>query len=174
MNESFVRPNKDEYYLRVAREIATRSTCIRSCYGAVCVRDNTILSTGYNGSMRGGQNCIDVGECARKDIPSRTRYELCKAIHAEANAIINAKCDVSDSTMYIAGFDGECFRNNGILTEKTHDKVFPCVMCFRLMTNAGISRICIRGFDKKPLTYDLNWFIFLEDAKNIGKEHNHE
>lgn len=157
-----MRPTKDEYYLHIAREVATRSTCLRSCYGAVLVRNDRILSTGYNGSRRGGDNCVDVGECARKDIPSRTRYELCHAVHAEMNAIINAGCDVSGAKIYIAGFAAERFHFDGTIEEKIHHKVFPCVMCFRQMTNAGIAKVCIRDFDSKPVTTDLVAFDWLE------------
>lgn len=100
------RPSKEEYYFNIALAVAMRSTCLRRKYGAVIVKDDHIISTGYNGSARGEQNCTDVGLCLREEqnIPHGERYELCQAVHAEANAILNADpADMIGATLYLAG-----------------------------------------------------------------------
>jgi len=87
-----MRPNKIEYYVNIAREVASRGTCNRRIFGAIIVRQDQIISTGYCGAPRGSPNCTDLGVCPRErlNIPSGERYELCRSVHAEANAIINA------------------------------------------------------------------------------------
>lgn len=128
------RPNKHEYYLNLAAGVAARSTCIRRQYGAVIVKDDRIVSTGYNGAARGIANCSDTGSCYRAEhnIPHGEQYEKCKAVHAEANAIINAsKEEMSHATLYLAGFE------NG----KRIDNPHPCEMCDRMIRNAGIGRV---------------------------------
>lgn len=127
------RPSKDEYYIRIARDVAQRSTCLRRKYGAVLVKDDVIISTGYNGSARGEENCCDNGECWREahNIPHGEQYEKCKAVHAEMNAVINAKSDTHGATLYLAGFEnGKPLRN-----------VTPCELCSRVIKNAGIKKI---------------------------------
>lgn len=128
------RPSKDEYYLNVAAVIATRSTCLRRQYGAVIVKDDSIVSTGYNGAARGEPNCCDVGECWREanNIPHGERYEACRAMHAEQNAIISGnRADMIGATLYLAGFE------NG---ERLIDPK-PCLMCERAIKNARIGRV---------------------------------
>ena len=128
------RPNVYEYYLNIAAVVASRSTCLRRQYGAVIVKDNRIVSTGYNGASNGNPNCCDVGYCwrAEKDIPHGERYEECKAVHAEANAIIKASPEeMYGATLYLAGFE------NG---ERLVDPK-PCMMCQRLIENSGIDRV---------------------------------
>ncbi len=135
MNDiSYQRPSKDEYYLKIAEAVALRSTCLRRQYGAVIVKDDRIVATGYNGSERGAPNCIDRGICLREQmgIPHGERYELCVAVHAEANAIINASLnDTKGGVLYLAGFE------NG----KPIDDPKPCMMCSRLIRNARISQV---------------------------------
>lgn len=131
MNE---RPSKTKYYLDIAAAVSARSTCIRRQYGAVIVKNDAIVSTGYNGSARGLTNCCDMGECYREahNVPHGQQYEKCEAVHAEANAIINATRDeMCGATLYLAGFE------NG---ERMTNPV-PCEMCMRLIINAGIGRI---------------------------------
>ena len=132
-----IRPSKDEYYIRIARDVAKESTCIRRQYGAVLVKDDVIVSTGYNGSARGEENCCDKGECWREahDIPHGQQYEKCKAVHAEMNAVINAnRADTQGATLYLAGFEnGKPLRN-----------VRPCELCSRVIKNAGIARVVTR------------------------------
>ena len=102
------RPTWDEYFIKIAEVVASRSTCMRRRYGAVIVKDRVIVSTGYNGAPRGSVNCVDVNRCRRKElnIPAGERYELCEAVHAEQNAIINGAPErMKDAAIYIAGFE---------------------------------------------------------------------
>ena len=135
------RLSKTEYYLTIAEAVALRSTCLRRQYGAVIVKDDVIVSTGYNGSARGEINCIDTGECWREvhDIPHGEQYEKCRAVHAEMNAVINAsRGDMKDATLYLGGWE------NGA---QMHEHVEPCLMCKRVIRNAGISAVIVRDPD---------------------------
>lgn len=131
------RLSKDKYYQNIAKEVSERSTCLRAKVGAVIVKNDAIISTGYVGAARGEPNCCDVGECERMKLgilPGQ-RYELCKSVHAEANAIINAARNghsVVDSVMYVyfERLDGGKIKHTG-----------PCMMCARMINNAGIKRI---------------------------------
>jgi dCMP deaminase len=128
------RLNKDEYFMGIAEAVAKRSTCIRRQYGAVIVKDDVIVSTGYNGSPRNVDNCCDVGSCwrATHNIPHGERYEMCQAVHAEANAIINAnRADMHGATLYLVGLE------NG----KRIEKAEPCLLCRKLIRNAQIRRV---------------------------------
>jgi len=128
-----LRISKHEYYVGIAKAVSKRSTCIRRQYGAVIVNNDVIVSTGYNGSARGAINCCDTGKCRREEmqIPSGERYELCEAVHAEQNAIINAGREKTlGATIYLYG------EENG----KRIDAV-PCMICRRMIDNAGIERI---------------------------------
>jgi len=129
-----MRPDWDDYFIEIAKVVSSRSTCLRRRYGALIVKDRVIISTGYNGSPRGMPNCIDTQSCARKefDIPSGERYELCEAVHAEQNAIINGSPErMKDATIYIAGFDEDGGFADGA----------PCLLCNRIIRNAQISEI---------------------------------
>lgn len=137
------RPSKTEYYLNIAAGVAARSTCLRRQYGAVIVKNDTIVSTGYNGAARNEPNCCDVGTCYRQahNIPHGEQYEKCQAVHAEANAIINAsKGQMYKATLYLAGFE------DGRRLEAPE----PCEMCRRLIRNAGIGRVVTRISKKNP------------------------
>ena len=128
-----MRISKTEYYLNIAKAVSMRSTCLRRQYGAVIVKDDVVISTGYNGSPRGIQNCCDTGECYREanNIPHGEQYEKCVAVHAEANAIISAaRKDMIGATLYLYGREGE-----------KEIKAEPCLMCQRLIQNAGIDRV---------------------------------
>ena len=133
------RIDKENYYLDIAETVLERSTCLRRCYGAIIVKNDEIVSTGYNGAPRGRKNCMDLGYCAREalNVPSGERYELCRSVHAEMNAIISAaRRDTLGSTMYLAGRQastGELLRH-----------ATSCTMCRRLIINAGIDRMVIR------------------------------
>lgn len=128
------RPSKVKYYLDIAAAVAARSTCIRRQYGAVIVKNDTIVSTGYNGTARGLINCCDLNECYREahNIPHGQQYEKCKAVHAEANAIINAsREEMCGAILFLSGFEnGERMKNPT-----------PCEMCSRMITNSGIRRV---------------------------------
>ncbi len=106
--ENYKRPDWDEYFLNIAQEVGKRSTCLRRRYGAIIVKDKIIVSTGYNGAPRGEDNCIDTGICERErlKVPKGERYELCVAVHAEQNAIINGDpLKMKDATIYIVGIN---------------------------------------------------------------------
>ena len=129
------RSGWDEYFLKIALAVSERSTCMRRKYGAVIVNDNIIISTGYNGAPRGEMNCIDKLSCLREDlkIPKGERYELCRAVHAEQNAIINGDpVKMIGSTIYIAGYD---------LINGTYANGKPCLLCNRMIKNARIGKI---------------------------------
>ncbi len=130
-----IRPSWDEYFIEIAKVVSSRSTCLRRRYGAVIVKDSVIISTGYNGAARGITDCVAKGNCKRKEmnIPSGERYELCVAVHAEQNAIINAPPDrMKDATIYIAGFETD---NNSIADS------MPCLLCRRMIRNAMIKEV---------------------------------
>ena len=100
------RIDKENYYLDIAETVLERSTCLRRCYGAIIVKNDEIVSTGYNGAPRGRKNCMDLGYCTREamNVPSGERYELCRSVHAEMNAIISAaRRDTLGATLYLAG-----------------------------------------------------------------------
>ncbi len=131
------RPSKDEYYLGIAKQVASRSTCLRRKYGAVIVRDDVIISTGYNGSPRNGHNCSDKGICVRQVMNmahNSSNYDLCRSVHAEQNAIINAArqgTSLLGGTLYLYGYD--CVQKKTIDAE-------PCPICSRMIKNAGLIR----------------------------------
>ena len=140
-----MRPDWDTYFIEIAKVVSSRATCLRRRYGAVIVKDRVIISTGYNGSPRGMKNCIDTGKCIRqeKNIPSGERYELCEAVHAEQNALVNAPPDrMKDSSIYIAGFEEDQSFADGR----------PCKLCDRMIKNAQIKNIIYLnkhgGFEK--------------------------
>lgn len=131
------RPSKHVYYLNIAKAVAARSTCIRRQYGAIIVKDDEIIATGYNGAARGRANCCDLGVCWREthQIPHGQQYEKCVAVHAEQNAIISAaRRDMIGATLYLYGME------NG---EEIEAK--PCEICQRMIENAGIQRVISSG-----------------------------
>ncbi|MBQ4381898.1 MAG: dCMP deaminase family protein [Oscillospiraceae bacterium] len=130
------RRDKINYYLDIAETVCERSTCLRRHYGAIIVREDEIISTGYNGAPRGRKNCMDLGYCKREmlNIPSGERYELCRSVHAEANAIISAaRRDCIGAAMYLAGHNA---KTGAVLTDAT-----SCSMCRRMIINAGIAKV---------------------------------
>ena len=137
------RIDKENYYLDIAETVLERSTCLRRRYGAIVVKNDEIVSTGYNGAPRGRKNCMDLGYCTREamNVPSGERYELCRSVHAEMNAIISAaRRDTLGATLYLAGREAK----NG---ELLHDAT-SCSMCRRVIINAGIDRVVIRSGER--------------------------
>ena len=135
------RIDKENYYLDIAQAALERSTCLRRCYGAIIVQHDEIISTGYNGAPRGRKNCADLGYCTREamKIPSGERYELCRSVHAEANAIISAsRRDMLGGTLYLVGREAK----SGALTDAV-----PCSMCKRTIINSGIKDVVMRNAD---------------------------
>lgn len=134
------RISKDEYYLEIARAVSKRSTCLRRQYGCVIVKNDRIVSTGYNGSARGAVNCCDAGVCWREahNVPHGEQYEKCVAIHAEDNALTQAGIATIGAHLYLAGFE------NGIEIDAV-----PCVMCARKIQNCQIEMITTRTGTRK-------------------------
>lgn len=133
------RLSKANYYLDIAQAVASRGTCLRKKYGAIIVKNDSILSTGYNGAPRGRKNCCDLGFCQRDalNIPRGERYELCRSVHAEANAIISAsREDMMGATLYLVGLDSK--------TDELVPGINSCMMCKRMVINAGISKVVVR------------------------------
>lgn len=133
------RRDKNNYYLDMADVARERGTCLRRNYGAVIVKNDTIVSTGYVGAPRGRANCIDLGECLRKKmgIPRGERYEFCRSVHAEANAIIAASREqMLGATLYLAGREVD--------TGELIPDADCCTMCKRMIINAGIEKVVIR------------------------------
>lgn len=134
-----MRRDKNNYYLDIAEATLERSTCLRRKFGAVIVKNDEIISTGYNGAPRGRKNCNDLGYCIREklNIPRGERYELCRSVHAEQNAIISApRKDMIDATLYMVGKDA---KNNEYVANS-----MSCSMCKRFIINSGIKKIIIR------------------------------
>jgi dCMP deaminase len=153
------RISKANYYLDIAQTVAERGTCLRKHFGAIIVKNDTIISTGYNGSPRGRENCCDLKFCIREklNIPRGERYELCRSVHAEANAIIAASRDqMLDSTLYMVCIDP----TSGSLVENTSS----CSMCKRLIINAGISTVVIRDTKDQFRVIDVRDWVFDDDS----------
>ena len=133
------RIDKENYYLDIAQTVAERSTCLRRCYGAILVRNDEIIATGYNGAPRGRKNCVDLNYCTREalNIPSGQRYELCRSVHAGANCIISAsRSEMLGATLYMACVNPA---DGALIPDST-----SCSMCRRQIINAGIERVVIR------------------------------
>ena len=147
------RRDKVNYYLALAETVSRRSTCLRKSYGAVIVKNDEVISTGYVGAPRGRKNCTDMGICIRQqlNIPRGERYELCRSVHAEANAIISASRDkMIGSNLYLAGRDVE----TGAYVVNSS----CCSMCKRMVINAGIARVYIRdGQDEYRVIEVQDW-----------------
>lgn len=155
------RRDKINYYLDIAETVSARGTCLRRNFGAIIVKNDEIISTGYVGAPRGRQNCCDLGYCTREkmNIPRGERYELCRSVHAEANAIISAaRSDMLGSTLYLVGKEyatGEYVANAN-----------PCAMCKRLIINAGIEWVVIR--DTKETFRRIRVSDWLENDDSLG------
>ena len=148
------RTNKQNYYLDIADSVLNRATCLRRKYGAIIVRNDEIISTGYNGAPRGRRNCSDIGFCTREfmKIPSGERYELCRSVHAEANAIISAsRRDMIGATLYLVGRDAK--------TNELSRDAMCCSMCKRQIINAGIDRVVIRTSPTEYITIPVSDWI---------------
>lgn len=138
------RTDKKNYYLDIAETVLERGTCLRRNFGAIIVKNDQIVSTGYVGAPRGRKNCIDMGVCVREqnNIPRGERYELCRSVHAEANAIIHASRDAMlGATLYLVGKDAK--------TGEYVENACACSMCKRMIINAGIKKIIIRNTKEK-------------------------
>ena len=152
------RISKENYYLDIAETVLERATCLRRVYGAIIVKNDEIISTGYNGAPRGRKNCVDMGFCTREamQVPRGQRYELCRSVHAEANAIISAsRRDMVGSTLYLVGKDAQ----TGVLL----GDATSCAMCRRQVINAGISKVVIRKTKTEFDVVDVQDWVQQED-----------
>jgi Deoxycytidylate deaminase len=153
------RISKDNYYLDIAYTVASRGTCLRRKFGAIIVKNDIIISTGYVGAPRGRKNCTDLGHCTREvlNIPRGERYEMCRSVHAEANAIIAASREqMLDATLYLAGIDAK--------TGELVPDACCCQMCKRLVINAGISKVIIRNTPTDYTVINTRDWIFNDDS----------
>ena len=157
------RIDKENYYLNIAETVAGRSTCLRRCYGAILVKSDEIISTGYNGAPRGRRNCVDLSYCTREalKIPSGERYELCRSVHAEANAIICAsRRDMIGATLYLVGKE--------VPTGEYVKDAMCCSMCKRLVINAGIEKVIVRDDKERYRVIDVaQWIADDESLKGV-------
>lgn len=141
------RPEWEEYFLDIAAAVGRRATCLRRRYGAIIVKDKIILSTGYNGAPRGEANCIDTGICERErlNVPKGQNYELCVAVHAEQNAIINADPEkMKGASIYIVGYNADGSLASGK----------PCLLCRRMLRNARLKEAVYRETDGSIVRVD--------------------
>ena len=153
------RKDKDNYYLDIAETVLERGTCLRRNFGAIIVNNDIIISTGYAGAPRGRKNCIDLGVCVReeKNVPRGERYELCRSVHAEANAIIAAaRSEMLGGTLYLAGKDAK----TGELVKEANS----CAMCKRHIINAGIARVVVRRTPEEYISINVRDWIYKDDS----------
>ena len=153
------RIDKKNYYLDIAETVLERATCLRSKYGALIVRNDEIISTGYNGAPRGRRNCIDLDYCVREElkVPSGERYELCRSVHAEMNAIISAaRSECIGGTIYLVGKSAK----TGVYLDEPR----PCAMCTRMIINAGLSKVIIRRTKTAYDVIDVQEWIEHDDS----------
>ncbi len=171
------RPTKDEYYLNIADQVGKRSTCYRSHGGAIIVRDDQIVATGYIGAPRKSKDCFERGNCVRDllQIPHGTRYEICRSVHAEQNAIINA------ARAGVSLLGGDMFIS--IRSAKTGQTIdsFPCFICKKMIINSGLRRVVcttsegkIKVFSVEDWVNDWRQKDIVDDEHQYGAEQNHK
>lgn len=175
VRKEVTRPSKDEYYLQVAKEIGDRSTCFRHKMGVIIIKDDQIIATGYIGAPRKTKDCLERGECLRDKlkIPHGTRYEICRSVHAEQNAIINAaRAGVSllGADMYMHSINPKTGLKNDAL---------PCFFCKRMIINAGIKRVVsaakeggVKIFSVEEWAKDWRERDIVDDKQQYGADQN--
>lgn len=158
-----MRRDKINYYLDIAETVLERGTCLRRNFGAIIVNNDQIISTGYVGAPRGRKNCVDLGVCVRETlkVPRGERYELCRSVHAEQNAIIHAdRENMIGSTLYLVGKDAK--------TGEYVENASACSMCKRMIINAGIQNVIIRNNKEVYTVVDVNdWIVNDESIKGV-------
>ena len=157
------RVSKVNYYLDIAQTVSERSTCLRRHFGAIIVKNDVIVSTGYNGAPRGRKNCTDLCSCIRDElnIPRGERYEMCRSVHAEANAIIAASLnDMIGATLYMTCISAK----DGAVMPGT----CSCMMCKRQIINAGIEKVVIRTGENTFRTIAVAEWILTDDSVFIS------
>ena len=156
-----MRKDKINYYLDIAESVSERSTCLRRRFGCVIVNNDEIVSTGYNGAPRGRKNCTELGECYREklSVPRGERYELCRSVHAEQNAIISAsRKETIGADLYMVGINAK--------TGEVEPKSSSCMMCKRVVINAGINRVIVREPNNEYTIYNVEDWITNDDSLN--------
>jgi len=157
------RIDKHNYYLDICETVLERGTCLRRNFAALIVKNDEIMATGYSGAPRGRKNCSDIGVCKREElrVPRGTRYELCRSVHAEQNAIISARRhDMIGSTLYLVGKE----QSTGNLVENAS----PCALCKRFIINAGIERVIVR--DTKIDYREVSVSEWIENDDSLTEE----
>ncbi|MBE6855020.1 MAG: cytidine deaminase [Ruminococcus sp.] len=157
------RRSKIDYYLDIAETVLKRSTCIRRKFGAVIVKNDEIIASGYNGAPRGRANCTDLNFCTRDKlgVPKGQRYELCRSVHAEANAIISAsRNDLIGATLYLACHDAK--------TGELFGDISPCQMCRRLIINAGIETVIARTGADTITEFSVSDWITQDESLDLN------
>ncbi|MDK2867780.1 MAG: dCMP deaminase [Clostridiales bacterium] len=157
-----MRQDKTNYYLDIAETVANRGTCLRRNFGAIIVNEDEIIATGYTGAPRDRKNCIDLGHCVREsmNIPKGERYEMCRSVHAEANAIISAaRRDMIGSTLYLVGKE----MNSDAYVANANS----CAMCKRLVINSGIEKVVIRDTETDfRIIHVCDWVYYDDSLEN--------
>ncbi|MGL4774459.1 MAG: deoxycytidylate deaminase [Clostridium sp.] len=159
------RRDKENYYLDIAETVLGRGTCLRRNYGSIIVKNDEIISTGYTGAPRGRKNCIDLNTCIRDElnVPRGTRYEICRSVHSEANAIISAsRRDMLGATLYLVGKDAK--------TDEYVENANSCSMCKRLIINSGIEKVVIRDTKEKFRVINAEEWVHVDDSLQMQKE----
>ncbi len=169
-----LRPSKERYYLNIAKEVAQRSTCYRVKIGAIIVRNDVIVSTGYVGAPRKTKDCFERGFCLRDKlkIPHGQRYELCRSVHSEMNCLINAArsgSSVLGGDMYIWG----CDRNGNLID------AFPCFICKKMIINAGLKRVICSSRNGEIKIFNVEEWVkewqekdIVDDKHQYGRDLN--
>lgn len=154
-----MRRDKHNYYLDIAQTVSERGTCLRRNYGSVIVMNDEIISTGYTGAPRGRVNCMDLGTCRRDklNVPRGERYELCRSVHSEANAIISAsRRDMAGASLYLAGVN----MSTGLLVSDA----CSCAMCKRMIINSGIEKVIIRNTADEYTVINVSDWVENDDS----------
>lgn len=162
------RKDKINYYLDIAKTVLERGTCLRRNVGAIIVKNDVIISTGYAGAPRGRSNCTDIGFCRREQlgVPSGQRYELCRSVHAEANCIIAApREEMLGATLYLAMVDAK--------TGEIIPSASPCSMCRRLIINAGIEEVIVKTGECDYKRFSVEEWIENDDTMPEEKDEYH-
>lgn len=157
------RIDKHNYYLDICETVLERGTCLRRNFAAIIVKHDEIIATGYTGAPRGRKNCCDLGYCKREEmnVPRGTRYELCRSVHAEQNAIISARRqDMIGATMYLVGKE--------VSTGNYVENASPCALCKRLVINSGIDQVIIR--DSKSDYRVVQVSEWIENDESLSKD----
>jgi len=168
------RPKKDQYYLDIAKVVSERSTCLKVFMGAIIVKDDQIIATGYVGAPRNTKSSLEHGFCLRKklNIPSGTKYELCRSVHAEQNAIINA------ARAGVSLIDGDIYIFGKLRDTNMTINAFPCFICKKMIINAGLKRVITSVKDEEKdykifnvLDWINDWQVqdIIDDKDQYGK-----